>query len=121
MTVIELASYRQTARARSLGDVAPAIADIVEVLSKSGGALHRSDVIKRIAERRGVRPGPARQQLEIDVLAAFDRYIAFAATRKQPPLLYLPFGPGSYRWSLTEAGSKLLRRVHQRQSQSAGR
>lgn len=119
MTVIELATYRQTARARSLGDVAPAITDIVEVLSKAGGSLHRSEVVKRIAERRGVRPGPARQQIEVDVIAAFDRYLAFAATRKQPPLLHLPFGPGSYRWTLTEAGSKLLRRVHQRQSQGA--
>lgn len=108
MTVVELAAYRRLIRAGRLDDVWPTVAEILDALAASGGAAHRSDVVKRIAERRGLRAGPEREVLEAELLAAFDRYLVFAATRRPPPLMHLPFGPGSYRWALTDAGRQLI-------------
>ena len=108
MTVVELEAYRGLVRTVRLDEVGPAIAEILEVLSASGGALHRADVAKRIAERRGLRAKEARRALEAEVFAAFERYLAFAAAPPQPPLMHLPFGHGSYRWALTEAGRLLI-------------
>jgi hypothetical protein len=121
MTVVELAAYRRLMRAVRLDDVWPAVAEILESLAASGGAAHRSEVIKRIAERRGLRAGPGRQDLEAELLTAFDRYLVFAATRRPPPLMHLPFGPGSYRWALTEAGRQLIGPAEAPSSQSARR
>ena len=108
MTVVELATYRQLMGSVRLDEVAPTVADILDTLSACGGALHRTDVARRIAERRGVRAKPARQVLEAELFEAFDRYLVFAAARPQAPLMHLPFGPGSYRWALTEAGRQLI-------------
>lgn len=108
MTVVELAAYRPLMGFARLEDVGPGVADILDTLSASGGALHRADVVKRIAERRGLRAKPARLELEAELFQVFDRYLAFAAGSPQPPLMHLPFGPGSYRWALTEAGRKLM-------------
>ncbi|WP_333587035.1 hypothetical protein [Phenylobacterium sp.] len=108
MTVVELEAYRQ-GRGRVAG-IDPAVADIMQVLADCGGALHRKEVAVRIAERRGCFARPERELVEAEVFTAFQRYMTFAATRRQPPLLSLPFGPGSYRWSLTDAGAALLRK-----------
>lgn len=104
-----------------LDDVGPSVAEILETLAASGGALHRTDVTKRIAERRGLRAGPARRELESELLEAFDRYLAFAASRPQAPLMHLPFGPGSYRWALTETGRQLMSLTEAPPTRSAAR
>jgi hypothetical protein len=121
MSVVELAAYRRLMRSVRLDDVWPAVAQILDALVASGGAAHRSDVIRRVAERRGLRAGPGRQALEAELILAFDRYMVFAATRQPPPLMHLPFGPGSYRWALTDAGRQLVGPAEAPQSQSARR
>ncbi len=119
MTVVELAAYRRLMRSERFGDVGPAVAEILDTLAASGGALHRAEVAKRIAERRGLRAGPARRELEAELADAFERYLTFAATRPQAPLMDLPFGPGSYRWALTEAGRQLVNLAEAPKSRSA--
>lgn len=121
MTVVELAAYRRLMASARLDEVAPTVAEILDTLSACGGALHRADVAKRIAERRGVRAKPARQALEAELFEAFDSYLVFAAGRPQAPLMHLPFGPGSYRWALTEAGRQLIGPAEAPANRSAAR
>lgn len=116
MTVIELEAYRRVVRARRLGDIAPAVADILHVLVESGGALHRREVAQRLAERRGIFSREGRDAVEAEVFGAFDRYMQFAAGKRQAPLMHLPFGPGSYRWAVTEAGRRLLTEAGERRA-----
>jgi len=112
MSVVHLASYRRPRPTGSIKAVGPELADIMDALFHNGGALHRSEVARQVGDWRGLRAREDISALERDLDLAFQSYLAAAESRKQPPLLFQPFGPRSYRWALTDAGRTLLMDQH---------
>jgi hypothetical protein len=112
VSIISLASYRRARSARPTKACGPALADIMDALHRNGGALHRSEVARQVAEWRGIRARQDILAIEAELDHAFRDYLATADTRTQPPLLFQPFGPRSYRWALTDAGRALLSDRH---------
>ncbi len=112
MSIVNLASYRRARSARPNKACGPALADIMDALNQHGGALHRSEVARQVAEWRGLRAREDIFAIEMELDRAFRDYLAAAEARSQPPLLFQPFGPRSYRWALTDAGRTLLSDRH---------
>lgn len=87
-------------------NINPLVAEIVEVLLVYGGSAHRNLVAERIAMRR------TREQisdgLKREIFEAFDTHCEGAAKAGQPALVFLPFGEGSHRWSLTPEAQSFL-------------
>lgn len=112
MPVVQLATYRRGRAPAPLKAGGPLLADILDALHRNGGAQHRSEVARQVAEWRGLRTRPDVLALEEELDRAFKDYLGAAETRSQPPLLFQPFGPRSYRWALTEAGRAMLSDRH---------
>jgi hypothetical protein len=107
-TVVSYFEHKRRAKGGRARHIDPVIAEILEALLALGGCAHRQLVADQIAQRRSGRSCPAEVAARNEIYAAFDAYLAWAATRKTPPLLDRPLGSGSYRWALTEAGTRLF-------------
>lgn len=112
MSIVNIASYRRARSARPARACGPALADIMDALHHHGGALHRSEIARQVAKWRGLRTREDILTLEMELDRTFADYLAAAEARSQPPLLFQPFGPRSYRWALTDAGRTLLADRH---------
>lgn len=112
MSIVNLAGYRRARSARPDKACGPELADIMDALHLSGGALHRSEVARQVAEWRGLRARRDIVAIELELDQAFRNYLAAAEAQSRSPLLFLPFGPRSYRWALTDAGRALLSDRH---------
>lgn len=107
--VISYSAYKTGAR---LGGgrrgIDPVVGEIVHALLALGGSAHRDTVVAHIASGRAGRTTAATQELRAEIYSGFRRYIEMASARRPAPLLHLPLGPSSYRWSLTDAGRSLF-------------
>jgi len=107
-TVVSYFDHKRRAKGSKARHIDPLIAEILEALLVLGGCAHRQMVADQIAQRRSGRSGPAEVAARNEIYAAFDAYLAWAASRKTTPLLDRPLGEGSYRWALTDAGRRLF-------------
>ena len=87
-------------------NVNPLVAEIVEILLIYGGSAHRNLVAERIAMRRTSEH--ISDGLKREIFEAFDTHCEGAAKANQPALVFLPFGEGSHRWSLTPDAHSFL-------------
>ncbi len=87
-------------------NVNPLVAEIVEILLIYGGSAHRNLVAERIAMRRTSEQ--ISDGLKREIFEAFDTHCEGAANANQPALVFLPFGEGSHRWSLTPDAHSFL-------------
>ena len=87
-------------------NVNPLVAEIVEILLIYGGSAHRNLVAERIAMRRTSEQ--ISDGLKREIFEAFDTHCEGAAKANQPALVFLPFGEGSHRWSLTPDAHSFL-------------
>lgn len=104
----DVVQFKKTARKRWSAEVAtPLVLEIMDALHDLGGQGHRDVVCNYIAANRantGVRPPTT---FIGDLLAAFDEHLAIRATGAR--MVYLPFGPDSRRWALSQEGFAHLR------------
>ena len=107
-TVLSYVDHKRRSPGGRARPVEPVIAEILEALLTLGGSAHRQAVADQVCLRRGGRSGSPEPAARDEIYGAFDAYLARVATRKVPPLLWLPLGCGSYRWSLTDAGQDLF-------------
>ena len=107
-TVLSYVDHKRRSPGGRARPVDPVIAEILEALLTLGGSAHRQAVADQVCLRRGGRSGPPEPAARDEIYGAFDAYLARVATRKVPPLMWLPLGCGSYRWSLTDAGQDLF-------------
>lgn len=112
MSIVQLDGYRRSAAAGPLKAFEPALTDIMDALLHHGGASHRSEVARQVAEWRGLRSREDIVAIEMELDRAFRDYLVAAETRAQPPFLFQPLGPRSYRWALTDAGRAHLSNHH---------
>jgi len=89
----------RTAKFRSVALINPLIGEIADALLGVGGAAHRDVVIELVALRRGGHP--ASEGLKRDLLDAFNLHCERAEAEGRRPLVHLPFGEQTRRWSLT--------------------
>ena len=88
----------------------PVVAEIADVLFSLGGSSHRTAVFEAVARRRGSPFASA--DLQADLMRAFERGAAQPPQKGYRPVLVLPFGPDSRRWSLdSEAFGHMHRAV----------
>ena len=88
----------------------PTVAEIADVLFSLGGSSHRTAVYEAIARRRGAPF--ASPDLQAELLQAFERGAGQPSQKGMKPVLVLPFGPDSRRWSLdSEAFGHMHRAV----------
>ena len=97
--LLEDLSRARAARSKGAALVNPLIVEIVDVLLMNGGSAHRDVVFDQVALRRG--GCPASDGLKADLIDAFEQHRHRASAEHRTPLLRLPFGEGSRRWSLT--------------------
>ena len=90
-------------------NVNPLVAEIVEILLIYGGSAHRNLVAERIAMRRTEEQ--ISDGLKREIFEAFDTHCEGAANANQPALVFLPFGEGSHRWSLTPDAQSFLEQI----------
>ena len=107
-TVVSYFDHARRAKGGKARHVDPLIAEILEALLVLGGCAHRQMVADQVVQRRSGRSCHAEPAARDEIYAAFDAHLAWAATRKSPPLLDRPLGAGSYRWALTDAGTRLF-------------
>jgi hypothetical protein len=79
--------------------------ELAEALYQLGGAGHRANVIDWVARHRGE---PLTADFASSLIEAFSQAIGEPAAG-QEPIMHLPMGPDSHRWSLTPAGYGALR------------
>ena len=83
----------------------PLLRDIFQALAGRGGSAHRDLIVRSLIDGR---VGAWAQGLDCardQIIQTFENYLAFAETMAEPhPYAYLPFGPDSRRWALTETG-----------------
>jgi hypothetical protein len=96
---LENLSLARAARSKGAALVNPLVAEIADVLLMLGGSAHRDIVIDRVALRRGGRA--ASDALRRELVDAFELHRQRATVEGRPPLLHLPFGEETRRWSLT--------------------
>lgn len=95
--------------ARRRRGIDPVIAEIVDALVHYRGQAHRDLVCNQVASMRAGRSVDASDALRRELVAAFhDHLDAMAAASRTPPLVDLPFGPGSHRWGLSPEGARLF-------------
>jgi hypothetical protein len=83
----------------------PLLRSIFEALAACGGAAHRDQIIRQVVEARSGAWAKGVDALREEIIAAFENYLAFAATMASPhPFACKPFGPDSRRWALTVSG-----------------
>lgn len=87
-------------------NINPLVGEIVEILLIYGGSAHRNLVAERIAMRRTSEQ--ISDGLKREIFEAFDTHCEGAANANQPALVFLPFGEGSHRWSLTPDAHSFL-------------
>jgi len=107
-TVVSYFDHARRAKGGKARHVDPMIAEILEALLVLGGCAHRQMVADQVVQRRSGRTAPAEPAARDEIYAAFDAHLAWASTRRSPPLLDRPLGDGSYRWALTDAGTRLF-------------
>lgn len=107
-TVVSYSEHKRRAGGARVRQIDPLMVEILDALLDLGGGAHRQAVADQIAFRRTGRSRPADVSARSEIYAAFDAYMARAATSKAPPLLWQPLGPGSYRWALTDTGHHLF-------------
>jgi hypothetical protein len=107
-TVVSYFEHSRRARPGRLRHADPVLVGILEALLVLGGQAHRQAVADQVAFRRTGRFGPADAAERDEIYDAFDRYLAGTTTGRAQRLLWLPLGPGSYRWALTDASLRLL-------------
>ncbi len=110
-TVVSYFDHARREKGGKARPLDPLIVEILEALLVLGGCAHRQMVADQIARRRSGRSCPAEVAARNEIYAAFDAYLAWAASRKATPLLARPLGQGSYRWALTDAGRRLFQSV----------
>ena len=96
---------QSAARRRNAHQNRTLAAELVAALQRLGGAAHRDVVIDRVITARRNAGKLVEETLRIDLARAFERY---REQRRKPdvtPLFTLPFGEGSLRWALIDAGS----------------
>jgi hypothetical protein len=79
--------------------------ELAEALYQLGGAAHRSNVIDWVVRHRGE---PMTADFAASLIEAFNQAIA-TPTAGEEPIMHLPMGADSHRWSLTAAGYGALR------------
>ena len=89
--------------------VNPQVAAIAETLMTLGGNAHRDEVCKHIALERGGML--SLDTIKSDLIQAFEGHRQCAAAQRLQPLLHLPFGPESHRWSLTLDAYQFFRKA----------
>ena len=87
-------------------NINPLVGEIVEILLIYGGSAHRNLVAERIAMRRTSEQ--ISDGLKREIFETFDTHCEGAANANQPALVFLPFGEGSHRWSLTPDAHSFL-------------
>lgn len=107
-TVVSYFEHKRRSGGARVRQIDPVMVEILDALLELGGGAHRQAVADQIALRRTGRSRPADAAVRSQIYAAFDAYMARAATRKAPSLLWQPLGPGSYRWALTDTGQGLF-------------
>lgn len=85
----------------------PLAAEIAAVLLELGGAAHRDLVLAHVAKRRGFHKPP--EGLGRDLEETFAAYGQGAGDPRAETLFYLPHGPESHRWALTDWAHGLMR------------
>ena len=107
-TVLSYFEHKRRAPGGRARHIDPVIAEILEALLALGGSAHRQAVADQVALSRGGRSSSPDTAVRDELYAAFDAYLTGGAARKALPLLWLPLGPGSYRWALTDVGLNLF-------------
>ncbi len=79
-------------------------AEIIEALRRLGGAAHRDVVIDRVISARRNAGRVVEASLRLDLERAFERYRDRRRKADVTVLFTLPFGDGSLRWALIDAG-----------------
>jgi len=99
MAYLEDLARARTAKFKGAALVNPLVGEIADALLEVGGAAHRDIVIDRVAYRRGGHA--ASEGLRRELLEAFNLHCDRARCEGRRPLIYLPFGEETRRWSLT--------------------
>jgi hypothetical protein len=108
MGLIEFSRHRRARAGQAASGLSPEIADILQALALLDGPCHRFEIARIIGQWRGLNTLRDICALETELQEAFDDYVAFAATRREPPLLCRPFRGQSCRWAITSEGRALL-------------
>ena len=86
----------------------PLLRDIFQALSGHGGSAHRDLIIRSLIDSRAGAWAQGLDCARDQIIRTFEDYLAFAETRGSPhPYAYLPFGPDSRRWALTDTGRQV--------------
>ena len=85
----------------------PHVAAIAQTLLLLGGSGHRDEVMQQIAMDEGL--SAASHQMKAELIKAFEDHCESAQAEGLRPLVHLPFGPQSLRWSLTMDAYQFLR------------
>ncbi len=85
----------------------PHIAAIAQTLLALGGSGHRDEVIQQIAMDEGLSAAPS--EMKAGLIKAFEDHRESAQAQGLRPIVHLPFGPQSLRWSLTMDAYQFLR------------
>ena len=96
-------------RTKRPGGVDPVLAEIIDALVHFRGQAHRDAVCHHIATGRAGDARRAPEALKQEIYGAFRAHESrVGASPRSRSLLYLPFGPDSHRWALTEDGLQLF-------------
>jgi hypothetical protein len=79
----------------------PLVQGALQALARLGGAAHREVVVGAVLEMRGVVRLAGIEAARGEILAAMEAFLDTA-----PAHAVRPFGAGSRRWALTEAGRR---------------
>jgi hypothetical protein len=108
MGIVSYAEGKKAARVHRAARIEPLLAEIVDALTRLGGAAHCDDIVDLIGRRRYGAACPAANGFGTEVFETFEAYVAMAGLRRPPPLIHRPFGPTSRRWALMQAGADLF-------------
>lgn len=94
-----------TAQRRSAHQTRAHAAELVETLQRLGGAAHRDVVLDRALAARRSEGKPATVEIRRELMRAFEVFRDTRRKHDDGALFTLPFGDGSLRWALVDAGS----------------
>ncbi len=106
MARIDEVARARNAKVAKVSLINSLVNEITEALLEMGGSAHRDTVIDRVAVRRGI--ARVSDGLKVQLLDAFEQHRVRAGLESRQPLLHLPFGEGSRRWSLTPDGRQFV-------------
>lgn len=93
------------AKRRSAHQTRALAAELVETLQRLGGAAHRDVVLDRAMAARRDAGKTAEPEDRLELARAFEVYRDAKRKGDEGALFTLPFGEGSLRWALVDAGS----------------